>query len=127
MSSYSRDTTLGLRVGEVSRLHRKDVDLDRQLLIIRDTKFSKSRLVPFGPRMAEALKKYLLKREQRWGAHQQETPVFSFTRDKPIHPGTISQTFHHLVPQMELNLTPGFAFPRVHDLRHSFAVGTLLR
>jgi len=118
---------LGLRVGEVSRLHRKDVDLDRQLLIIRDTKFSKSRLVPFGPRMAEALKKYLLKREQRWGAHQQETPVFSFTRDKPIHPGTISQTFHHLVPQMELNLTAGFAFPRVHDLRHSFAVGTLLR
>jgi len=42
---------LGLRVGEVARLHVGDVDLDRQLLVIRDTKFSKSRLVPFGPRI----------------------------------------------------------------------------
>jgi integrase len=41
---------LGLRVGEVSRLLRGDVDLDRDLLVIRLTKFSKSRLVPFGPR-----------------------------------------------------------------------------
>ena len=42
---------LGLRVGEVSRLCGGDVDLNRQLLVIRDTKFSKSRLVPFGPRI----------------------------------------------------------------------------
>jgi site-specific recombinase XerD len=118
---------LGLRVGEVSRLRRQDVDLDRQLLVIRDTKFSKSRLVPFGPRMAEALQEYLLKRERRWGTHQPETPVFSFTRDRPVHPCTISQTFHHLVPQLDLNVSPGCALPRVHDLRHSFAVGTLLR
>ena len=40
---------LGLRVGEVSRLCRKDVDLDAQLLMIRQTKFGKNRLVPFGP------------------------------------------------------------------------------
>jgi site-specific recombinase XerD len=46
---------LGLRVGEVARLTRADVDLDRRLLIIRGTKFAKTRIVPFGPRMAERL------------------------------------------------------------------------
>ena len=43
---------LGLRVGEVSRLCRKDVDFDAKLLMIRQTKFGKDRIVPFGPRMA---------------------------------------------------------------------------
>src|SRR5439155_7757545 len=46
---------LGLRVGEVARLTRADVDLGRRLLVIRQTKFAKSRLVPFGPRMAARL------------------------------------------------------------------------
>jgi len=59
---------LGLRVGEVARLTRADVDLDRRLLVIRETKFAKSRLVPFGPRMAARLAGYLELRERRLGA-----------------------------------------------------------
>ncbi len=54
-------------------------------------------------------------------------PIFSFTVGRSIHPGTISQTFHALVPRLGLILPLGVAPPRVHDLRHSFAVGTLLR
>lgn len=50
---------LGLRVGEVSRLRREDLDLERQCLHIAGTKFGKSRLVPFGPRMCRALRSYL--------------------------------------------------------------------
>ncbi len=118
---------LGLRVGEVSRLYLKDLDLDRDLLIIRDTKFDKSRLVPFGPRMAEALREYLVLREKCWGLGDPDAAVFSFTRGKPIHPGTISQTFHHVVPHLHLVVRPGGSLPCVHDLRHSFAVATLLR
>lgn len=118
---------LGLRVGEVSRLRLGDVDFDRNLLIILNTKFDKSRLVPFGPRMAKALGEYLLLREQRWGPGDPDTPVFSFTKGNPINPGTISQTFHHLLPHLHLNVSPGGALPCVHHLRHSFAVATLLR
>jgi len=118
---------LGLRVGEASRLRLGNLDFDRNLLIIRNTKFDKSRLVPFGPRMAEALREYLLLREQRWGPGNPDTPVFSFTKEKPIHPGTVSQTFHHLLPQLHLNVSPASSLPCVHDLRHSFAVATLLR
>jgi site-specific recombinase XerD len=50
---------LGLRVGEVARLTHGDVDLDRNLLVIRGTKFGKTRLVPFGPRLAARLREYL--------------------------------------------------------------------
>lgn len=115
---------LGLRVGEVARLTHDDVDLARQLLVVRGTKFGKSRLVPFGPRVAALLEHYLAQRPPR---REPATPLFSFTRRGAIHPGTISQTFHHLVPRLGLTLPPGVAAPRVHDLRHAFAVGALLR
>ena len=115
---------LGLRVGEASRLTRADVDFDRRLLVIRDTKFGKSRLVPFGPRIGSQLDEYL---KLRGGNLPPDAAVFSFTRRGAVHPGTISQTFHHLVPRLGLVMPPGVAPPRVHDLRHAFAVGTLLR
>jgi len=118
---------LGLRVGEVSRLTRADVDLERQLLVVRGTKFGKSRLVPFGPRMATLLRDYLALRPPGSAATEPMAPLFSFTRRGPIHPGTISQTFHHLLPRLALPQPPGVAPPRAHDLRHAFAVGTLLR
>src|SRR6185312_349159 len=46
---------LGLRVGEVCRLRLEDLDLERHLLLIRETKFYKSRLVPFGPKLGVLL------------------------------------------------------------------------
>jgi site-specific recombinase XerD len=118
---------LGLRVGEVARLTLADIDLSRRLLVIRGTKFRKSRFVPFGPQMAARLTGYLALRQQSAGTPSPESPAFSFTTGQSIHPGTISQTFHALVPQLGLALSAGVSPPRVHDLRHSFAVGTLLR
>lgn len=118
---------LGLRVGEVARLRAGDVDLEQHLLVIRNTKFSKSRLVPFGPRMAELLRAFLQQREQRWGSVASDDPVFSFDGRHAIHTGSLSQTFHCLVPKLHLEVPPGTSLPRVHDLRHAFAVGTLLR
>jgi site-specific recombinase XerD len=118
---------LGLRVGEVAGLCAGDVDPTRQLLVIRQTKFSKSRLVPFGPRLASVLDGQLARRTEQVGTLTPEMPVFSFHGGRSVSAGTISQTFHHLVPQLGLDVPEGMAPPRVHDLRHSFAVGTLLR
>lgn len=117
---------LGLRVGEVSRLTVGDVDLVQGRLLIEKTKFSKDRLIPFGPNMALRLKNYL---SERFGAVLPEAdhPLFSFIKGKRINPETISQTFHHLVPMLGLKNQLGAAPPRLHDLRHSFAVRTLLR
>jgi len=120
---------LGLRVGEVSRLCRKDIDFDREALVIRKTKFGKDRLVPFGPKVGGAVVEYL-KREESWfGVIPPEGAVFSFDRRKrrPISTNTISWTFHKLLPALHLKILPGTAPPHLHCLRHSFAVSTLLR
>ena len=120
---------LGLRVGEVSRLCRKDVDFDRQVLTIRQTKFGKDRLVPFGPKLGCALAKYLEHEETRFGLMPPDGAIFSFDRQKrrPIGANTISWTFHKLVPALQLTVPSGVRPPHLHCLRHSFAVGTLLR
>ncbi len=118
---------LGLRVGEVTRLCHKDIDLERQLLVIRKTKFAKDRLVPFGPRVGRRIADYIADKESGLGVLQPDDPVFSFYGGRPVNPCTISQTFHRLVTQHPLVIPAGVAHPWLHCLRHSFAVGTLLR
>jgi len=118
---------LGMRVGEVARLRVGDIDRARQLLVVRQAKFGKSRLVPFGPRMGRLIVGYLDLLDHHRGPLSPSTPLFSFRKANPIHPATISHTFQELIPQLGLEIPDGTARPCVHCLRHSFAVGTLLR
>lgn len=116
---------LGLRVGEVARLQLGEVDLAQDTLFIRETKFGKSRIVPLGPKLAARLRRYVEARHS--GMLDPEVPLFSFTKRGCIHEGTISHMFHALVPRLGFLIPPGVAPPRAHDLRHAFAVRTLLR
>ena len=121
---------LGLRVGEIVRLRYCDVDSQRNLLIIDKSKFGKTRLVPFGPLMTQRIAGYLQLGIGRYGAWQPEDPVFSFNTTsvrKPMRTETVSQTFHHLMPELNLSVPPGVRQPHLHCLRHSFAVAILLR
>ncbi len=119
---------LGLRVGEVSRLQCGDVDLERDVLQIRDSKFGKSRLVPFGPKLAARLRTYLELRERSAKPSKVEAPLFSWNGRASISTNSIRNTFRDdLLPRLALNVPNGTAHPCVHGLRHSFAVRTLLR
>lgn len=120
---------LGLRVGEVTRLRGGDIDFEHKLLTIGQTKFNKSRLVPFGPQVETRLRLFLHECEHRLGRLETDHAVFSFSKDRrrPIYPNTVSWTFHKLVVELGLEAPPGVATPHLHCLRHSFAVATLLR
>ena len=120
---------LGMRVGEAARLRIKDIDLARHLLIVRETKFAKSRLVPFGPRIGELVSNYLGNCEltRQIAPPIVDLPVFTFRKRQPISPCTISTEFHELASQLALPVPDGARPPCVHSLRHSFAVGALLR
>lgn len=113
---------LGLRAGEACGLHLGDVDTARQLLVVRGGKFGKSRLVPHGPRIGELLAHQL---ERRGGGS--DDPLFSFDAQHSVHPGSASQIFHRLVGELAFPVPDGVSRPRLHCLRHSFAVGCLLR
>lgn len=113
---------LGLRAGEACGLRLDDVDTPRQLVVVRGGKFGKSRLVPHGPRIGDLLAHQV---ERRGG--RGDGPLFSFDGRRRVHPGSASQTFHHLVTELAWPVPDGVTPPRLHCLRHSFAVGCLLR
>jgi site-specific recombinase XerD len=119
--------TLGLRVGEVARLQWGDVDLEREVLEIRNTKFGKDRLVPFGPKLAARLRGYLERRQAQGHACTSTSFLFSWNGHTPISTNSIRNTLRDdLLPQLALDVPPGVFGPHVHSLRHSFAVRTLV-
>jgi integrase len=102
---------LGLRIGEVSRLQCGDLDLERDVLQIRDSKFGKSRLVPFGPRLATRVRAYLELRERDGWPCTGSAPLFSWNGTSPISTNTIRNTFRDELLPPALEYRPE---PRVH-------------
>ena len=89
-------------------------------------KFGKSRLVPHGPRIGELLDEQL-DRRCRAGALNDQAPLFTFDGQRTVYPHCASRAFHELVLMLDLPVPVGVSPPRLHCLRHSFAVGCLLR
>jgi integrase len=117
---------LGLRAGEVCGLRLGDVDTEQKVLVVVGGKFGKARLVPHGPRMAQLVAEQV-ERRRTAGACGPDAPLFSFGEGRSVHPCTASQVFHRLVMGLELPVPDGVSPPCLHSLRHSFAVGCLLR
>lgn len=118
---------LGLRAGEACGMRLGDIDAGRSLLVVRGGKFGKDRLVPHGPRIGALIAAQAQRRRDSDPAAGDRSPLFTFDGGRPVHPGTASQVFHHLVPMLGLPVPDGVLPPRLHCLRHSFAVGCLLR
>ena len=117
---------LGLRASEGCQLRCADVDFDRNVLTVQG-KFGKTRLVPFGAKIARLLREQVEYRSRYAKSLKPNSPLFTFDGRRCVHAGNVSATFLALVRSMRLEIPDGVAAPRLHDLRHSFAVGTLLR
>jgi integrase len=115
----------GMRISEAIGLHRDDVDLDEGLLTIRRSKFGKSRLVPLHPTACVALRCYAERREahlgSRCGPH-----FFVAERGGRLLHQYVHRVFWRLSREIGLRCAGDHTGPRIHDLRHRFAIQTLV-
>jgi integrase len=115
----------GMRLSEAIRLQRDDVDLDAGVLTVRLTKFGKSRLVPLHPTTRAALRQYADRRDSLLGSRCGAT-FFVATQGGRLFPQYVHQVFLRLSRDIGLRRRGDRTGPRVHDLRHRFAIRTLL-
>jgi len=114
----------GMRVGEAIGLVRDDLDWSHRRLIIREGKFGASRELPLHPSTIDALEMYAQLRDQCWP--QPRSPFFiSMAGTRLIHEN-VHWTFRRLVRHVGLQPRSASCRPRIHDLRHTFAVNTLI-
>jgi integrase/recombinase XerD len=115
----------GMRIGEALHLERNDVDLAGGLLTVRDSKFGKSREVLLHPTTVAALTEYGAIRD-RLCPHPAHQTFFITTRGTTIAHPTIHHPFRALLDQAGITHPVPGRHVRAHDLRHSFALKTLL-
>jgi integrase len=118
----------GMRSGEAVRLDRGDVDLDTGRLRIIATKFDKSRELALHPTTVEALQGYERLRDRHW-SRPATVGFFVSGTGRRLSQTSLDQTFAELVRRAGLEPAAGSRArrPRPHDVRHSFAVATLIR
>ncbi len=115
----------GLRIGEARNLELRDIDLRAAVLTVRSSKFGKSRLVPLHTSSLNVLADYLARRERCWAPRAVSPYVFVSGRGTRLDGGEIHRTFYALSRQIGLRGPSESHGPRLHDLRHRFAVTTL--
>jgi integrase/recombinase XerD len=110
----------GLRISEALGLRFADITDDG--LLIRETKFGKTRLVPLHETAVTGLRRYLIRRRELGAG---DDHVFLGGHDRPLSYRMVHSTFQSLLRKAGLWPAPGRHRPRLHDLRHAFAVRAL--
>lgn len=108
----------GLRIGEATRLERADVDLEHGRLLIRQTKYGKSRWVPLHPTTVDALARYAARRDADSHAARR-TAFFVFDYGRAASTRGMQYAFQ-LLRRAIGRARGSHRAPRLHDLRHTF-------
>lgn len=116
----------GLRIGEALKLTLADVDLTRRVLLIRQTKFHKSRPVPISLSTARALSVFLDQRQAAGFSTVPTAPVFVNPEGQAYSQARVGGLFREITRTSGLRGPVGARGPRLHDFRHSFAVQRLV-
>jgi integrase len=117
---FSLLAATGLRISEALKLQMSDITEDG--LLIRETKFQKSRLVPLHASAHQGLRQYLVKRSR---IRTIAPNVFVSRRGDALPYDTVKSTFLYLARSEGLREGPGHGGCRIHDIRHTFAVRSL--
>jgi integrase len=116
--------TTGIRISEAIAADTDDLDTPDGHLLIRHTKFGKDRLVPLHPSTTRALVDYLNRRDQQH-PHPRCPALLVSTAGTRLHHSNINLVFNRLTTQVGIVRRSATCRPRIHDVRHSFAVATL--
>jgi integrase len=116
----------GLRISEALRFTRSDFNDRQGVLLIRETKFYKSRLVPLHPSTTEALLAYARRRDRLVPSAQADRFLIT-DRGTALRYGTVHWAFHKLCNGLATSGKGPQPRRRIHDLRHTFACRRLLR
>lgn len=116
----------GLRISEALALRLADVDLDAGVLLIRDSKFRKTRAAPLAPDATRALTAYADARRRFRHRLDPDAPFFVNEWRRGCSYAVVIATFLGIARRTGIRGKPGTPGPRIHDLRHTFAVHRLL-
>jgi integrase/recombinase XerD len=116
--------TTGLRIGEALRLDGDDINVADGVLLVRRSKFGKSRQVPLQPSTLEALERYRRRRSQLF-PHPKTASFFVSLHGTRVIYECVWPTFRRLCTDAAIGTGTAIT-PRIHDFRHAFAVRTLL-
>lgn len=116
----------GMRISEALSLDREDVDLNDRILTIRRTKFGKSRLVPIHASTQEVLRRYATLRDRIFPKPHAPS-YFVLECGRRLSKWSVRRAFIQLSHRTGLRSPTDRRGPRIHDLRHGFAIRTLLR
>lgn len=116
----------GLRISEALALRLADVDLESNLLWVRESKFHKSRLLPLSPGVSKALWRYQEERTKRAFPADPDAPLFVNERRGGCTYPVVCATFLAIARCVGVRGPAGARGPRLHDFRHTFAVHRLL-
>lgn len=114
--------TCGLRIAEALALNVADMDATQSTLFVRKGKFGKDRYVPLSASTVEALLQY---REQAGNTSGGDEPLLVSQAGKRLHTTTIGNLFRKLL--QECGIASQAPWPRLHDLRHTYAVNCLCK
>lgn len=117
-------TVTGMRAGEAIRADVADFDLDTGCLTVKGTKFGKTRLVPVHTTVIDEFRGYLEVRSAT--ALPGTTALFISVAGTRLTYDNAHRVFKKLTVQAGITPRSSACRPRMHDLRHSFAVNTLL-
>jgi integrase/recombinase XerD len=113
----------GMRISEATGLPRADTDLNEGVITITGAKFGRDRLVPLHPSTTDALRAYAARRDEL--CPQPKTLTFFVSaQGTTLGRRTVNETFEKLC--VAIGVRTDTRRPRIHDLRHGFAVRTLV-
>jgi len=119
----------GLRISEALSLKNRDMDMENQSILIRKSKNGEERLIPLSDTLVKVLSQYLYYRDQMPVPHISDVNGFFFISPNGTYcrSGSVYRWFRKVLSESGIPHQGDRKGPRVHDLRHTFAVHSFVK